>query len=86
MNNVLKRSLRALGLAAGALILASQTGTPVTPAAHAYPPPGVDFCAWARDEAAGCWRQYENCGGLEGDGCYDQLEACLQDSGIWECE
>ena len=78
MNKTFKRSLRVLALGVAALTLAG--------AVQAYPPPGVDFCAWARDEARGCWIQYENCGGLNGDGCYDQLEQCLADSGIWECE
>jgi hypothetical protein len=78
MNKTFKQSLRVLTLVLVALILAGTV--------QAWPPPGVDFCAWARDEAYGCWRQYENCGGMDVDGCYDQLEQCLADSGIWYCE
>jgi hypothetical protein len=86
MSNVLKRSLRAMTLAAGALLLASQTGSHFTETAHAWPPPGVDFCDWARAEAADCWRQYDNCGGGEVDGCYDELQQGLENSGVWHCE
>ena len=81
-----KRFLRAATLGAVALILASQAGSSPSATVHAWPPEGVDFCAWARDEAYACWVEYENCGGFEVDGCYDRKDQCLMDSGIWLCE
>ena len=86
MNKAFKRFFRAVTLIVGAVLVTGQGGSSLSGTVHAWPPPGVDFCAWARAEADGCWRQYESCGGLEADGCYDQLQACLEDSGIWYCE
>ena len=44
------------------------------------------FCDCARAAAQQCWWDYEACGGLFVEGCYETYSQCRLDSGIDQCQ
>lgn len=46
----------------------------------------LDTCSAARAAAQQCGSDYQNCGGLEGEGCWEIYSACRLASGIDRCQ
>jgi hypothetical protein len=78
----LKRSLK---LVAVLVLAVTATSTRKAGAANCPGDPAF-FCDCARAAAQQCWWDYQACGGLEVDGCWDTYSQCRLDSGIDQCE
>lgn len=46
----------------------------------------LDFCGGARAAASNCLLDYQNCGGLFGEGCWETYSQCRLSSGIDQCQ
>lgn len=80
--SALKRSLKVL-----AVLVLTAIAAPI-PKADAANCPGDPwfFCDCARAAAQQCWWDYEACGGLFVEGCWETYSQCRLDSGIDQCQ
>jgi hypothetical protein len=78
----LKRGLKIL-----AVLAVTLAATPSQKAGAANcPGDPYFFCDCARAAAQQCWWDYQACGGIWVEGCWETYSQCRLDSGIDQCE
>lgn len=81
MASALKKGLKIL-----AVLAFAAAATPSQEAGAVTGPDPWFFCDCARAAAQQCWWEYEACGGLFVEGCWETYSQCRLESGIDQCE